>query len=166
MSRDPGYYVESKDSSPPDLLLSMIKSQKEFRTLLGNGTDIIDTLSEQERGERLYHTLFCMIEEVMEVAATLYYKSHCKEAKEGKRFTFKNKYQTYEELADVMCYFLDAIALAGMSGEEIAKINMAKTEINKQRQRRNYSQAEKVGNEAGADSKKFWEKIKDMVGAR
>jgi hypothetical protein len=145
-----------------DLLKTMVDGQKEFREILGGGKDPFDSMNEQEKGERLYHTLVCLVEEIMETMATLNYKGHTKEAKEGRRFTFKNKEQTYEELADVMCYFLDAIALAGMSAEKLTAVNVAKTEINKQRQLRNYSQAEKVGNEAGADSKQLWEKIKDQ----
>lgn len=143
-----------------DKFQKMIELQKSFRIVLGNGQDRFETMTEQEKGERLYHTLFLMIEEIMEVVSTLNHKEHCKEAKEGRRFTFKNKAQTYEELlGDVTAYFLDAIALTDASSDDVLSCYSAKVEINKQRQLRNYSQSEKIGNEAGLDSRKMWEKI-------
>lgn len=148
-----------------DKLDKVFNAQKTFRTNLGKGQDaIIDLMSDKEKGQRLYDLINAMQSELEELKETIQWKWWDKEAKEGKRFDFKTKLKgqpfdgksnAKEEIADIFCFLGDMCACVNMDAEELAAINIRKTQINIDRQNKDYSS----GNKDGADSAQLWKEI-------
>lgn len=170
-----------------DKLDAVFDAQAKFRRILGakelpHGTEvksetredgsvhfftdsILDNMSEQEKGERLMGLIHAVQSELDELKDTVYWKWWSKEGKDkDKKFTFRKDKKVpdglanaKEELADILCFLGDMCACVGMDADELARINVRKTQVNIDRQNNDYS----MGGKDGKDSEKLWSEIKD-----
>jgi len=141
-----------------DKLDQIFNAQAKFRKVMGKGKDnILDLMNDQQKGETLYHLIVAVQSELNELMDTIYWKGWCKEAKEGRRFEFKNVENAKEEIVDIMCFLGDMCACTGLTAEDLAKYNIRKTEININRQKTDYSMEHKDGK----DSEQLWKEMKD-----
>jgi len=166
-----------------DKLDAIFDAQTKFRKILGKKellskgmtltkedqrTDaIIDLMTDQQKGQRLYDLISAMQAELEELKETIQWKWWDKEAKEGRRFQFKTKKNgkpfdgksnAKEEIADLQCFLGDMCACVEMDATELAQINLRKTQVNIDRQNNNYSSETKDG----ADSEQLWKEIKEQ----
>jgi len=141
-----------------DKLDQIFDAQAKFRKILGKGKDcIVDLMDEKQKGQLVYDHIVAIDSELEELRNTIYWKSWCKEAKEGKRFTFRNIENAKEEIADILCFLGDICAAVGMTAEELTSINVRKTEVNINRQLTDYSMDKKDGK----DSEQLWKEIEE-----
>jgi len=141
-----------------DKLDKIFDAQAKFRKVIGKGKDLIlDSMTEQQKGEQLYHLISCVQSELEELRNTIYWKGWSSEAKEGRRFAFKNIENAKEEIVDVLCFLGDMCACVGLNAEDLAKYNVRKTEININRQKTNYS----MDTKDGKDSEELWKEMKN-----
>jgi len=141
-----------------DKLDQIFDAQAKFRKILGKGQDLIlDKMNSQQKGEALYHLIVAVNSELEELRDTIFWKGWCKEAKEGRRFEFKNVENAKEEIVDILCFLGDMCACVGLTADDLAKYNVRKTEINIKRQLTDYSMEHKDGK----DSEELWKEMKD-----
>lgn len=145
-------------SNEVDKLDAIFDAQEKFRRIMGKGQDnIVDLMNEQQKGQLVYDHIQAIASELQELMDCIYWKSWAKEAKEGKRYMFRNIENAKEEIADIYCFLGDICAAVGMSAEELAAINIRKTEVNINRQLTKYA----MDTKDGADSAAIWEQIKN-----
>jgi len=148
------------DSLPEkrDKLDQIFDAQEKFRRIMGKGQDnIIDLMDEKQKGQLVYDHLQAIASEIQELMNCIYWKSWTKEAKEGKRFMFRNIENAKEEIADIYCFLGDICAAVGMNAEELTAINVRKTQVNIDRQLNKYA----MDTKDGKDSSDLWQQIKD-----
>jgi len=148
----------SEDKKNLDKLDQIFDAQEKFRRIMGKGQDcIVDLMDEAQKGQLIYDHVQAIQSELQELINCIYWKSWTKEAKEGNRFKFRNIENLKEEIADVLCFLGDICAAAGMDAEELAAINVRKTEVNINRQLNKYA----MDTKDGKDSEAVWKQIKD-----
>jgi len=141
-----------------DKLDQIFDAQEKFRKLMGKGQDcIVDLMDEAQKGQLIYDHCQAIASELQELINCIYWKSWTKEAKEGKRYMFRNKENLKEEIADILCFLGDICAAVDMDAEELAAINVRKTEVNINRQLTKYA----MDTKDGKDSEAIWQQIKD-----
>lgn len=146
-----------------DKLDKIFDAQETFRRIMGKGQDcIVDLMDEKQKGQLVYDHIQAIQSELQELINCIYWKSWTKEAKEGKRYMFRNVENAKEEVADILCFLGDICAALGMTAEELTEINVRKTEINIDRQKNKYA----MDTKDGKDSEQLWKDIKSKIEAK
>lgn len=158
MSEDNNQVTSVNGNTGVDKLDQIFDAQEKFRRIMGKGQDcIVDLMDEQQKGQLIYDHCQAIASELQELINCIYWKSWTKEAKEGKRYMFRNKENLKEEIADILCFLGDICAAVDLGPDELAAINVRKTEVNIQRQLNKYA----MDTKDGADSAAIWQQIKD-----
>lgn len=121
-----------------DKLEKIFELQKELRTKIGKGKDILEGLTQEEKGNWIRKELDYIRQEVAEAYDCIAYKHWSKEGRENLNKILKlNNLRI--ELIDVLHFLLDAFYLVDMGPEEIIKFYEWKQQKNIKRQDNNYA---------------------------
>lgn len=126
------------------MLDTIFAKQKLLRMAIGRGKDIFESLEGNQKGEKVYHLLQALRQEVSEAQDELYWKWWAKEYKEGNAFGFKNEKNLKIEITDCFFFLLDICSLLGIDDKELFDLYNKKWAVNMKRQEEGYSQDKKT----------------------
>jgi hypothetical protein len=122
------------------MLDTIFAMQKELRTKIGDGVDILEG-PEEEKGLKIFHLIQALRQELSETQDELYWKWWCEEYKNGQQYQIRDKEKIKVEMIDCFCFLLDMLTAVGVdSPDKILEIYKSKWSLSMKRQEERYKQ--------------------------